>query len=98
MTTNIVMRLDAATKAVAENPDAFPKGQATEVMEVWRFLANRDLEKGIADLEKKVAAFKVAVRKHGDIDSGEIESACGDVREAATRLENLWFECFATAD
>ena len=59
---------------------------------------NRDLEKGIADLEKKVAAFKVAVRKHRDIDSGEIESACGDVREAATRLENLWFECFATAD
>lgn len=98
MVMNIVMKLDEANKAVAENPDAFPKGQATEMMEVWRCLANKDLEKGIAELEKKVAAFKVAVRKHRDIDSGEIESASGDVREATTKLENLWFECFATAD
>ena len=98
MVTNIVMRLDEANKTVAENPGAFPKGPATEVMDVWRFLATRNLENGIVELEKKVAAFKEAVRKHRDIDSGEIESASGDVREAATKLENLWFECFATAD
>ena len=96
--TNIKMRLDEANVVVAENPGVFPKGQATEVIDVWRFLEKRDLDNGIAELERKVVAFKEAVLKHRDIDSGEIESASADVREAATKLENLWFERFASAD
>lgn len=97
MKSRLTIKLSEFVEAVKKNPEVFPKGMDTQVEDVKDFIFKTDIDKAVARLDDKVAAFKKLVLRRSASKQADVENACGDVRQAVSAAEDIWYEDFTTS-